>query len=171
MANILDSNTAMQALADYLGITYAEAKDEVVGGKVVFTLPISDPDIAVAVSGDLGVAKSDANTNRTVVQKSAYRALSATTKYILHTVTAGKTLYVTTLIISISQQDAVRVGDNVSTNFTPLIETDNAVTAFLLAGTAALVIDFPVPMKISTDLSYATASATSAGITMIGWEE
>jgi len=173
MASILDSNTAMQALADYLGVTYAQAQKAIIDGAVVFTLPITDPDIAVNMTGAVGMAIPDP-AGRTAVSKWLKQTTVANTQYILFTPTSGKKFYVTSITIAFDGAATMVLGDDVDATPPASGSIENSWVAVNFDAGAAppsQSISFTVPMVCSTNFSFTVAQIGDARISVTGWEE
>lgn len=97
---------------------------------------------------------------------------TAHTAFTLHTVTATKTLYVTT--ITVQGSGAMSIGDNTG-NITPEADSGGGQAYLLInAGSttgATNTITLPTPMKFTTSVQICTANATACYVSIAGWEE
>ena len=114
-------------------------------------------------------AKTD-TTVRTPVQKCMAQTTAANTHYTIHTVTGGKTLYLTQITASSSSGGVIRIGDNTSGNtFTSTTIYDNCIAVNTNVNTA--VVNFSTPFKISTSVKFSSDQVTGVNVSIIGWEE
>lgn len=136
----------------------------------------SIPSSSVTVTGSQIVAPASSGTGiptgRTLVQKSMAQTCVANTHYTIHTVTVGKKLYVTSLVVTAANagEYQFRVGDNTSGDSwtSTTVYTNSLVIA---ANAGGIAITFPTPLEISTKLNFSSPSGVNASIAFVGWEE
>jgi len=177
MVNASDADAIISRLQSLLGITYDQARNLVNGGSVGFSVPVSDEEITVNAS----ITTSEFEPSAIKVSGKTYKSGSfintsptANATNEAYAVTAGKSLYITTLVVYANGANRIRIGDNLSGN----VEVDETlIPSCIIVGLGSvsdsypLSITFPVPLKISTTLDFICAATTSAGISWVGWEE
>lgn len=87
----------------------------------------------------------------------------------IYTPTGGKNLYVTQIVIGNTAAGYVKIGDNVSAAMGDGAIYDAAVTGYTIAN-SSVVINFNVPMKVSTVLNMYVGQAGTVIVSFIGWE-
>lgn len=140
---------------------------------VVPTVQIAGSTNTVTGTTAVTPAKSDVILDRTLVQKGFQQTSTANTLYTLHTVTSGKTLYVSSMQISNGgTAQTIRAGDNISgnTNTSGTLYTDGSICLYGAAG-GTIAINFQNPLKIVTALKIETSGNTDFNVSFQGWEE
>jgi len=168
MVTILDANTIIQRYADFLGISYAAASDQIVGAPIGFSIPVTDSNIALdvtAVSAGFAGPLGD-QAIVTAANDKAGTSITAGTGAAMLTVSANKTFFMTSLIVGT---------DAASFN---AVVTDNGVAgtdkiAFRLGGTNAISVamTFPTPIQFSTDVFIDVSVTNNIFFCVNGWEE
>jgi len=120
----------------------------------------------VTITGGVGLGTP--NSNQTIIQKGSGKspvAITAGTGLKLYDVTAGKTLYVTSIAIgdSINNNFDIRDGTIAGT----IIQTFRLVSGVCTNG----VLNFPTPLKFNTAVFIDSGANSSINWTFSGWEE
>lgn len=110
---------------------------------------------------------------RTQVAKCMAQTVVADTLYTLHTVTALKKLYVTSITAGIATAGKLRFGDNISgaTWTSGTTYTDSQLFQTIAAGGGTGIYTFNPPLVISTALKYESDQGVNVSISVFGWEE
>jgi len=173
-----DVDAVILRIQELRGITYDQAQAIFRASPAVLSVPVSDAQISVAVdvtSAVVSPQKTDAIAARTPVCKSGYFTGTTTTSYTVHTVTGGKTLYVTQVEVAGGNvDDGVRFGDNISATYPTAgtVRSNEWASAYGVAGAGnATKISFDPPMKISTLFNFVNHATAVTHCSINGWEE
>lgn len=162
MVSPLDTDVLIRRIAEAKAITYAEAQQLVAMAAVAFVIPHGQPDLP------LKTFPSGGGSTITPILGSDVKTATLNTAYTLYTPAAGKTLYITSLIVELDANGRFRFGDNITGNGGA--NSVNSVMFSLLASEPAF-ISFPVPLKIVTALVAISSATTTAYASWVGWEE
>lgn len=126
---------------------------------------------AVTISGSVGIGFPSPTTNQTIVQKAygkGYQAITAGTGATLYTVTAGKTLYISSLTVcgALGAANSIEIRDNGSGGTIIYGSRTYEGTSETYARQT-----FPTPLKFSTNVWIDVAANASITWAFSGWEE
>lgn len=177
VTNVLDIDAAITRLQALLGIPYDRARVMVLEGVVIYSIPVSDPNIAVDVTfsgGELGSYPAPLPSGSTPVTVMLQQLSVANTKYTIYTVTTGKTYHIHGILASFGggTNGYFRVGAALTGNaFVSTVNNENQV-AGQVSGTQSVYIDTKGMLVFGTavDIQWVDSIGHNVSVTLFGYE-
>lgn len=166
MPNVFDADVIIRRIRDLFGVPYEAAKNFFHKGNVVFSVPVTDANVAVNVAGALSFSKG--GSSQTLIGTANAKAgtsVTAGTGATLYTVTSGKKLYVTHINISATTATALEIRDGTISGTLKI----GGVTASSPGPASDFV--FPTPIEFSTAVFVDLGSTQTINWSISGWEE
>lgn len=126
----------------------------------------------VELSGGITSSLPQPSTAQTIITRAGRQGPTLNAEYVIYTPTAGKTLYITSFILSCGASQAIRIGDNLSGNADISSGTfTNTAGIFLFPPANSVeVFTFPTPMPVATELSLIVGGTSDVRWSFIGYE-